>query len=141
MANIPEGIITSDETGVIDSFNPAAEQIFGFDAEEVLGRYVTMLMPANYAATHQRQLDRYLRTGKAKILGGGAREVAGRRKNGEEFPIDLATSEMVIGGRHCFIAAVRDVSDRAVLQGKLLEAKDEADRANRAKSDFLASMP
>ena len=140
MAKIPAGIITSDETGVIDSFNPAAEQIFGFDAEEVLGRYVTMLMPANYAAAHQHQLDRYLRTGKAKILGGGAREVAGRRKNGEGFPIDLATSEMVIGGRLCLIAAVRDVTDRAALEGKLLEAKDEADRADRAKSDFLISM-
>jgi PAS domain S-box-containing protein len=89
---VVDGIITIDEHGVMESVNPAAERIFGYKARELVGHNVAKLMPAPFSQQHDAIIQRYLRTGKAHIIGIG-REVVGQRKDGQLFPLDLAVSE------------------------------------------------
>src|ERR1051326_2426044 len=88
-----EGIITIDERGIVESMNPAAEKTFGFKAEEVIGKNVSVLMPPPYREEHDGYIANYLRSGQARIIGIG-REVLGQRKDGSVFPMDLAVSEV-----------------------------------------------
>ena len=103
------GIIRIDSIGSIEAFNPAAEHLFGYTADEVRGKNVSMLMPEPWRSAHDGYLMQYLATGKAKVIGSG-REVLGLRKNGETFPFQLAVSELTIEGRHSFIGFVTDLS-------------------------------
>ncbi|MDG9670585.1 PAS domain S-box protein [Hahella sp. CR1] len=108
---VVDGIITIDSQGVIETFNPAAERIFGYDEEEVIGCNVHMLMPSPFREHHDDYLNNYLQTGKAQIIGIG-REVLGQRKDGSLFPLDLAVTEMQVEGRRMFTGVVRDISER-----------------------------
>lgn len=109
--NILEAVVTSDFAGNIQTFNRAAEQIFGYRQEEVLGRNVVMLMPQRDARQHGRYIDNYIRTGETKIIGLG-RESEGLRKDGEVFPLELAVSEVSVRGERMFVAIMRDLSER-----------------------------
>lgn len=106
-----EGIITIDERGVVESINPAAENIFGYAAAEVIGQNVSMLMPSPDREQHDSYIRNYLRTGHAKIIGIG-REVVGQRKDGTVFPMDLAVSEVKLADRRLFTGFVRDITER-----------------------------
>ena len=108
---VVDGIIAIDEHGLIESFNPAAERIFGYRREEVLGRNVSMLMPEPDRGRHDGYLAHYLGTGDARIIGIG-REVVAQRKDGGLFPADLAIAEMNLGGRRYFNGIVRDITRR-----------------------------
>ena len=136
---VVDGIVTADEGGIIQTFNPAAQKIFGYSADEALGQSLNMLMPQAEAKQHDGYLNHYHQTGKAKIIGYG-REVMGRRKNGETFPIDLAISEVDFEGKRLFTGVVRDITERKKVERALIEAKDQAERANRVKSEFMANM-
>ncbi|MDH4284657.1 MAG: PAS domain S-box protein, partial [Gallionellaceae bacterium] len=116
--NIVDGLITISERGIVESFNKSAENIFGYGAIEVIGNNVRMLMPEPYHSEHDGYLHNYLSTGKKKIIGIG-REVVGRRKNGETFPMDLAVSEMQMEGKRVFIGLVRDITERKQNEEKL----------------------
>mgnify|MGYP003663748677 FL=1 len=105
-----DGIVTMDLQGTVDLFNPSAERMFGYRADEVIGRNVKMLMPPPYAEAHDGYLESYLRTGKAKIIGIG-REVQGKRKDGTVFPVDLAVAEIGAAANPRFVGTMRDLTE------------------------------
>jgi two-component system sensor kinase FixL len=105
-----DGLIIIDQDGTIQTFNPAAERIFGYRADEIIGSNVKLLMPDPWHREHDQYLRNYMRTGVRKIIGIG-REVQGRRKDGSVFPLDVAVGE-VKGERRQFIGIVRDISWR-----------------------------
>jgi PAS domain S-box-containing protein len=132
-----DAIITIDATGTIESVNPSTERMFGLTAEELVGRNVSILMPSPYRQEHDSYLHRYLETGEKHIIGIG-REVVGRRKDGGEFPIDLAVSEFTINGRRMFTGIIRDISDRKELERQVLDiATQEQQRIGRDLHDSL----
>jgi two-component system sensor kinase FixL len=90
---VPEAMIVIDEHGVMHSFSSAAERLFGYSADEVLGENIKMMMPSPYRENHDSYLERYLRTGEKRIIGTG-RVVVGARKDGSVFPMELAVGEM-----------------------------------------------
>jgi PAS domain S-box-containing protein len=114
MENMVDGFITIDDRETIESFNPAAERMFGYAAGEVIGRSVHILMPEPHQREHDEHMSRYLRTGEARIIGVG-REVAGLRKDGSTFPLSLAVAEMPLGGRRMFVGTLRDLSKEKAL--------------------------
>lgn len=130
--HVIDGIITIDAKGIVQSFNPAAEKVFGYRADEVIGNSVSMLMPEPDRSQHDRYIEDYVRTGHARIIGIG-REVVGRRKNGMTFPMDLAINEFRIGERRFFVGMVRDITQRK-------QAEEEARQASRRKDEFLAML-
>lgn len=119
-----DGIITIDERGLVGSFNPAAERLFGYSAAEVVGRNVSMLMPAPYRDEHDGYIARYLCTGEKKIIGIG-REVVAQRRDGTVFPAALAVSEMRLDGRRMFTGIVHDITARVQAEEALRRARDE----------------
>ena len=112
-----DGIITIDELGSITDLNPAALRLFGYSADELIGQNVKILMPEPYHAGHDAYLRNYRETGVRKIIGIG-REVAGKRKDGSVFPLDLAVSEVQRGGRRMFTGIVRDISERKRIEAE-----------------------
>lgn len=124
------GVITIDERGLIESFNPAAEQLFGFSANEVIGRNVTMLMPPPFADEHDGYLAAYRSTGVRRLIGIG-REVVGRRKNGSTFPIELIVSEVALGERKIYSSIVLDITRRKAAEESLQTRTLELAEANR----------
>ncbi len=132
-----EGIITIDERGLIESVNPAAERLFGYPAGSLLGRNVKMLMPTPHRDRHQSYIERYLRTGKASIIGIG-REVTGLRKDGTTFPIELAISDVTLPDRRLFTGIVRDLSERRLAEKR--ERQRLAEHAHAARLAALGEM-
>ncbi len=133
------GIITISAVGQIRSFNPASERLFGYSTAEVVGQNIKMLMPTPFHEEHDGYLENYRNTGIRKIIGIG-REVVGRKKNGDTFPLDLAVSEIKTDKERMFVGIISDATARKEAEMALLVAKDAADSANRSKSDFLANM-
>jgi two-component system sensor kinase FixL len=128
-------IITINEKGIVESVNPAGERMFGYAAEEVLGRNVSMLMPTPYREEHDGYLANYVRTGEKRIIDIG-REVSGRRKDGTTFPIDLAVSEAQRGQRREFVGIVRDITKRKRAEEDLARHADALTRSNEELEDF-----
>lgn len=105
-----DGIITLNEDRIITSFNPAAEKLFRYSKEEVIGQNVKMLMPEPYRNNHDKYVKNFLKTGKKKIIGIG-REVVGRRKDGTTFPMYLSVGETRVGDQRFFTGILHDITD------------------------------
>ena len=118
-----DGLITIDQRGIIASFNRAAERIFGYTPNEVLGQNVKMLMPNPHRDAHDSYLHNYQATGVAHVIGIG-REVEGQRKDGSLFPMELAVSEVSRQGAPLYVGMVRDISERKQVVAALLESRN-----------------
>jgi PAS domain S-box-containing protein len=106
-----DGIVLIDAHGRIEAFNPAAERLFGYASQEVVGHNVDILMPSPYHEEHDTYLSRYLATGRAKIIGTG-REVQGLRKDGTTFPLHLSVGQITIHGERKFTGILHDLTSR-----------------------------
>src|SRR4051794_6146235 len=115
-------IVVIDEHGIIRSFNRAAETIFGYTAEEIVGRNVKMLMPEPYHTQHDGYIAAYRNTGQRKIIGIG-REVVGQRKDGTTFPMELSIAEWREEGQRFFTGIVRDITERKQAEGRLRDSE------------------
>ena len=130
LETVPDAIIVIDDRGLIQSFSPAAERLFGYTSDKVIGQNVKMLMPQPYRDEHDGYLDRYRRTGERRIIGIG-RVVLGRRADGSTFPMELAVGEINLEGRRIFTGFVRDITERQVARERLQELQSELLRASR----------
>jgi len=124
LETVLDAIITIDEKGRIASFNPAAEKIFGYKAKEVIGKNVKILMPPPYKGKHDGYLKRYVTTNDPQMIGTIGRQATGRRKNGTEFPVELAISEHVQDGKRVFTGILRDITKRKFAEDALRESEE-----------------
>ncbi len=135
-----DAIITINERGRIESFNPAAEKMFGYAAREAIGRPVAILMPPPYRRDHQRYVRRYLETGQARIIGIG-REVVGQRRNGTTFPMYLSVGEHKIGNQRFFTGILRDLTERKRMEAEILSISErEQQRLGQDLHDGLGQL-
>src|SRR3989338_4177461 len=106
-----EGIIVIDEEGIIDSFNPSAERIFGYKAREVTGKNIFFLMPERHSESRDGYVKEYLKPGVKGFLG-KPKEFRGMRKDGNTFQLEISANEVYFGPRRMFVASVRDITER-----------------------------
>lgn len=130
--NVMDGIITTDQSGNIQGFNPAAEKIFGYTQDEITGKNIKMLMPESYRSEHDVHVHRYLDSDEGRLTGMRSREVSAVRQNGESFPMEISVSEMLLGGQRYFVAIVRDITERKQAEHKI---------AHLAHYDYLTNLP
>ncbi len=114
-----DGIIIINDQGTIISFNPAAEHMFGYMKEEVVGKNIKLLMPESERANHDSDLQKYIETGIGRIIGIGSREVTALKKNGHTFPMEISANEMMLPDGRYFVGIVRDISDRKKAEEKI----------------------
>ncbi|QDU79465.1 Sensory/regulatory protein RpfC [Polystyrenella longa] len=106
-----DAVIMINQFGIVSDFNPAAERMFGYQPEEVVGQNIKMLMPSPYQEQHDGYLHNYMSTGEKKVIGIG-REVQAKRKDGSVFDIELAVSELTLNGQNYFAGIIKDISER-----------------------------
>lgn len=140
MDTAADGIVTIDEQGAIQTFNRAAEQIFGYRAEEVAGRNVSMLMPAPHRHQHDDYLRHYLQTGQAKVIG-RRRETQGLRQDGALIPLELAVSEIHLRGKRMFTAIVRDLTAQRQAQAEMLRTQSALREKEQNERALLDAAP
>ena len=119
--SVSDAIISIDDASNIITFNSAAEEIFGYQLAEVLGKDLSMLMPNPHRASHHQYVDNYHKSGESKLLGyldkfGQRRELPALRKNGEVFPMEISIGETKVGGRRMYIGVVRDLSKQKIIE-------------------------
>jgi two-component system sensor kinase FixL len=121
---VPDAMIVIDESGTMRSFSYAASRLFGYSAEEVIGKNVKILMPTPYRENHDSYVDRYKTTGEKRIIGIG-RVVVGERKDGSTFPMELSIGEMKSGNHRFFTGFARDLTERQKVETRLQELQSE----------------
>jgi PAS domain S-box-containing protein len=143
---INDAVVTIDSRGLMQTFNEAAEHIFGHTVDDAIGKNVKILMPEIIAVEHDTILERYDPSRDSTVVG-NTREVEGLRNNGELFPLELRVSKITAAGENFFVGLMRDITERKAIEARekevaqeLERAREAADAANQAKSDFLANM-
>lgn len=124
LSSVPDGMVVTDESGKILAFSRAAEALFGFTAEEVIGQPVNMSMAGRDKANHDSYIGNYLRTGERQIIGKG-RVVIASRADGTQFPIDLKIGEARIGEHFLFTAFIRDLTEQQRAELRMQEMQSE----------------
>ncbi|WP_370583344.1 PAS domain S-box protein [Pedobacter sp. ASV28] len=107
--NAIEGLITIDDLGKIEAINPSACKLFDYTENELLGKNISMLIPANDTSKHDDYLNRYKQTGHISVIGIG-RELIGLKKNGKQFPFRLGVSEVKYAGRTVYAGFIHDLT-------------------------------
>lgn len=134
-----DAILSADAQGNITYFNPGAERIFGFTAEEVSGRPLTTLMPERFQEAHRAGLARYLATREARVIGQTV-ELAGRRKDETEFPLELSLATWNQGAELAFTAIIRDITSRKEGEERLRSYAAQLESANKELEAFSYSV-
>ena len=134
-----DGIITIDNRGNVESINPAALELFGYQAEEVIGHNISMLMPEPDRGNHDGYLHNYQTTGHKKIIGIG-REVMGLKKNGETFPFRLAVSEVWLKDKNIFTGFIHDLSREKAAEDMLKQHATELEHKVSERTRDLISL-
>jgi two-component system sensor kinase FixL len=124
LETVPDAMIVINERGIVQSFSVAAERLFGYGPNEVIGKNIEMLMPSPYRESHDGYIERYLRTGERRIIGIG-RVVVGERKDGSTFPMELAVGEMRSAEERYFTGFIRDLTERQRTEARLQELQTE----------------
>ncbi len=136
---VVDGIIVIDARGIVQTFNRSACTLFGYQPDEVCGQSASLLMPEPYSSDLGDFLQRALRQGEhgdeAIVL-----EVFGKRKDGSVFPMSLAAGQMKIDGQPMLTGIVRDITESKQSEAEILAAKEDAEAANQAKSEFMSRM-
>lgn len=130
---IPDALIVIDGAGLIRSFSPAAERLFGYAAAEMLGRNVSLLMPSPYREQHDQYIAHHLATGERRIIGIG-RIVSGQRRDGSVFPMELAVGAVELDGEHLFTGFVRDLTERQATERRLQQLQAELLHVSRVSA-------
>ena len=136
--NTTNGIIVLDRNSVVQAFNPAAEQIFGYGPSEIVGRNISMILPAQYREIHDRGVSGSS-LGQARVMSDDT-ELQGLRKDGSTFPLELTVFPIETGGERLYAGACRDLTRQRQAEAELRDAMVKATAANQAKSDFVAAM-
>lgn len=136
--NAVEAIVTTNHRGVVQSFNPAAEKIFGYREDEIVGQNVSLLMPPPYADMHDRYIDDFLESGVNNIIGIG-REIVGRRKDGRVFPLEISVTDITINNQTSFTGVMRDLSERKENE-RQLRLRDDQMRLNQERFAKLSRI-
>ncbi|MDM8536171.1 ATP-binding protein [Desulfobacterales bacterium HSG17] len=134
-----EAIVTIDKNGMIESVNKAMEIIFGYTDNELIGMPISDLMTVPFKEKHDHYIHQYIKTGIKQTIG-KMREEQAVNKWGDVFPIELATSQFMAGDKLFFAGFIRDISERKKAESELEQARLEAEKASRIKSEFLANV-
>ncbi|MEO9576688.1 MAG: response regulator [Tateyamaria sp.] len=136
-----DAVVTANKSGEIIDFNTSAERIFGWKRDEIVGQTMEdTFIPHRMRDAHHNGMKRYLETGTPRVVDAGRVELAALRKGGEEFPVELNITTTQNGTDTIFIAYIRDISERKINEQKLIDARDRAERTDKAKSQFLTVM-
>jgi len=130
LSTVPDGMVVIDTKGTVQSFSAAAERLFGYRAQEIIGQNVKILMPSPYQERHDDYIGRYLATGERRIIGIG-RVVVGVRRDGSTFPMELAVGEMKSANRRFFTGFIRDLTERQQTEQRLQELQSELVQVSR----------
>jgi two-component system sensor kinase FixL len=138
---VPDAMIVIDDRGQVQSFSTAAERLFGYRANEIIGKNIKVLMPSPYREDHDGYLARYRTTGERRIIGIG-RVVVGERKGGSTFPMELSVGEMRSGDQRYFTGFIRDLTERQQIQARLQELQSELVHISRltAMGEMASSL-
>lgn len=139
LESTPDGIVIANPTGHVVIANSQAEKLFGYAVGELLGKSVDLLLPERFRKAHVGHRSNYLFQPRKRAMGSGL-DLAGRRKDGSEFPIEISLSPLHTDESAFVMSAIRDISERKNFEKTLQEKNVELANANLAKDRFLASM-
>lgn len=137
--SVNDAMLITDANGTIEMINAACETIFGYTQEELIGQNIKLLMPRRFARNHDQQMSRFNGEQRSGVIGIG-RELTAIGKNGKTFPIELAVNSTRFNGQQVFVGVISNISERKKVEAALQEAVTQAEAANLAKSQFLATM-
>ncbi len=136
----PDAIISIDKDQFIHLFNDGAEKTFGYNADEVIGRPIDILIPTRFRKDHETHVRHFEESSETSRLMSRRGEITGLRKNGTEFPAEASISKLQVGNEKIFTVMLQDVTERRRIENQSRQALIEAEEANKGKSEFLAAM-
>ena len=136
---MPDGVVVTAPDGSIQYVNAMAEQLFGYERAELLGRPIEMLLPARFRAAHRVHRAAYQRAPRARPMGTGL-ELVGLRKSGEELPVEISLAQLRVGEDAYSIAVVRDVTERKAFEERARRL-EKAEEEIRRREEALTRRP